>query len=79
MALVTGGYFAIAHLVSGPHLFHFEVVGIIVGMLLLYGRLKGRTLRDGPPRSSDRGVGLVLAIFGLIAIIVGVEGLFTPN
>ena len=81
VALVCGGYFLIMHAVSGPHIFHFEVVGIITGLLLLWGRLRaGRLARGGEvPRSSDRGAGLVVAIFGIIAIIVGIQGLFTPD
>ena len=27
VAMVAGGYYCIVHLTSGPHLFHFEVVG----------------------------------------------------
>ncbi|GLY15585.1 hypothetical protein LWF15_03805 [Kineosporia rhizophila] len=78
VALVTGGYYLIVHLVSGPHLFHFEVVGLAVGVILLWDRLTGRPpLRGqaGPPE----GTALVLAIFGLIAVVVGLQGLFTPN
>ncbi len=63
VALVTGGYYLIVHLVSGPHLFHFEVVGLAVGVILLWDRLTGRPpLRGqaGPPE----GTALVLAIFG---------------
>lgn len=75
VALVTGGYYLIVHLTSGPRIFHFEVVALIVGVLLLADRLRVRA----PPRSSDRGAGLLLAIFGIIAIIVGFQGLFTPN
>ena len=75
-ALVCGGYFLIVHLTSGPHVFHFEVVGIVVGVLLLWERLRvGRALPD----SAARGPGLLLAVFGVIAMIVGVQGLFTPG
>ncbi|WP_460806458.1 hypothetical protein [Micromonospora zhanjiangensis] len=42
VALVTGGYYLIVHLVSGPRVFHFEVVGIAVGVALLWDRLTGR-------------------------------------
>jgi hypothetical protein len=80
IALVTGGYYLIAHAVSGPHVFHFEVVGIGVGLALLWDRLAGRSA----PRADGRadaaaGPALLLAIFGLIAIIVGIQGLFTPD
>jgi hypothetical protein len=52
------------------------VVGIAVGVLLLWDRLRaGRAL----PASDSRGPGLVLAVFGVIAMIVGVQGLFTPD
>jgi hypothetical protein len=79
VALVTGGYYLIVHATSGPHVFHFELVAIGVGVALLWDRLTGRR----PPRLDERGTatgaGLLLAIFGIIAIIVGVQGLFTPN
>lgn len=75
-ALVCGGYFLIVHLTSGPQVFHFEIVGIAVGALLLWERLRiGRALPD----SASRGPGLLLAVFGVIAMIVGVQGLFTPG
>jgi hypothetical protein len=79
VALVTGGYYLLRHAISGPHVFHFEVVGICTGLALLWERLTGRV----PPRLADRGpaagTGLLLAIFGLIAILVGIQGLLTPN
>lgn len=80
VALVAGGYYLIVHLFSGPRLFHFEVVGIGVGVALLWERLTGRQL----PQAEDgqgvaTGLRLLLAIFGLIAIIVGIQGLFTPD
>ncbi|GAB3247857.1 hypothetical protein [Kineosporia babensis] len=78
VALVTGGYYLIVHLVSGPHLFHFEVVGVAVGVILLWDKITGR-----PPLRSQsatpEGAPLILAIFGLIAVVVGIQGLFTPN
>ncbi|MEU4564971.1 hypothetical protein AB0F72_41880 [Actinoplanes sp. NPDC023936] len=84
LALVTGGYYLIVHLVSGPQLFHFEVVGIAVGVILLWDRLTGRRALTaggenpaGPAVLSGRA--LVLAIFGVIAVLVGLQGLFTPN
>lgn len=84
VALVCGGFYLIVHLVSGPHLFHFEVVGIAVGVILLWDRLTGKqplTSREPMRRSAGtpEGATLVLAIFGLIAVVVGIQGLFTPN
>ena len=74
VALVAGGYYLLVHLISGPRLFHFEVVGLAVGVALLWDRLTGR-----PGRSAATGPALLLAILGLIAIVVGVQGLFTPD
>ncbi|WP_229074755.1 hypothetical protein [Actinoplanes sp. DH11] len=139
LALVTGGYYLLVHLFSGPHLFHFEVVGLAVGVILLWDRLTGRhtpttpapglapasSAPGGPsaggsapggsgaggsapggstpggsaPGGSGPGGGpgpaasvsapggqgvlagrtLILAIFGVIAIVVGLQGFFTPN
>jgi hypothetical protein len=103
VALVAGGYFLIVHLVSGPHLFHFEVVGIAVGVILAWERLTGRrplAPATPVPASTTHGAGspeavtaptpapgpadlagpaLLVAVFGVIAIIVGIQGLFTPN
>ena len=77
VALVAAGYYLIVHLVSGP--LHFEMVGIGVGVALLWDPLTGRQRprRDG--RDSATGPALLLAIFGLIAIIVGIQGLLTPD
>src|SRR5581483_3761273 len=49
VALVAGGYYLIVHVFSGPHVFHFEVVGLGVGVALLWTRLTGRqpTTKDG--------------------------------
>lgn len=75
-ALVCGGYFLIVHATSGPRIFHFELVGIAVGVLLLWDRLRaGRAL----PASGASGPGLILAVFGVIAMIVGLRGIFTPD
>lgn len=75
-ALVCGGYFLIVHLTSGPRVFHFEIVGVAVGVLLLWDRLRaGRSL----PASGANGPGLILAVFGVIAMLVGLQGIFTPN
>ncbi|WP_109808550.1 hypothetical protein [Sphingosinithalassobacter portus] len=75
VALVTGGYYLIVHLTTGPHIFHFELVAIGVGLALLWNRITGKA----QPKSGTSGSGLLLAIFGIIAIIVGFQGLFTPN
>jgi hypothetical protein len=79
VALVAGGYFLIVHLTSGPHVFHFEVVGIAVGVALLWDRLTGRATPRADERGDVNGIPLLLAILGIIAMIVGVEGIFTPN
>jgi hypothetical protein len=79
VALVAGGYYLLVHLISGPHVFHFEVVGIGVGVALLWDRLTGRQGRDGEAGGTATGLALLLAIFGLIAIVVGLQGLFTPD
>lgn len=79
-ALVCGGYFLIVHWISGPRVFHFEIVGIAVGVLLLWDRLRaGRLAHRDLPASGAQGPGLVLAVFGIIAMIVGLQGLFTPD
>ena len=80
VALVAAGYWLIVHMVSGPHVFHFEVVGLGVGLALLWERLTGRrpASREGEPTMAT-GPALLLAIFGLIAIVVGIQGLFTPD
>ncbi len=80
IALVCGGFFLIVHLVSGPRVFHFEIVGIAVGVLLLWDRLRaGRLANRDLPASGTQGAGLVLAVFGIIAMIVGLQGIFTPD
>ena len=81
VAMVAGGFYLVVHLISGPRLFHFEIVGIAVGVALLWDRLASR--QQPAPAVADRdgpaGVALLLAIFGLIAIAVGIQGLFTPD
>ncbi|MGC9671145.1 hypothetical protein ACNTMW_31940 [Planosporangium sp. 12N6] len=79
VALVAGGYYLIVHLISGPRLFPFEVVGIGVGTALLWDRLTGRQAPREDRQGTATGPGLLLAVFGFIAIIVGVQGLFTPD
>ena len=81
LALVAGGYYLIVHLFSGPQVFHFEVVGIAVGVILLWDRLTGRKpLATGTPGSDvASGRALLLSVFGVIAIVVGFQGLVTPN
>ena len=79
IALVAGGYYLIVHLTSGPRLFHFELVGIGVGVALLWDRLRGRQEPRADVGGAATGVALLLAIFGIIAIVVGIQGLFTPD
>ncbi|NHK26751.1 hypothetical protein FF098_002365 [Parvularcula flava] len=79
VALVTGGYFLIVHLTTGPHLFHFEVVAIITGVLLLMDRVRAGRNTEDPVGSGASAFTTFVAIFGVIAIIVGFQGLFTPN
>ena len=81
VALVAGGYDLIVTPTSGPHVFHFEVVGIAVGVALLRDRLLRRPVAKGarvqpPPSRADRCSSRLL---GLIAILVGIQGLFTPD
>jgi hypothetical protein len=79
VALVAAGYYLIVHLTSGPHLFHFEVIGLAVGITLLWDRLVGRTATKADAGEEVAGVALLLAILGIIAIVVGIQGLFTPD
>ncbi|WP_245674031.1 hypothetical protein [Actinoplanes rectilineatus] len=79
IALVAGGYFLIVHAFSGPNVFHFEIVGIAVGICLAWERLTGRTPIAPEPGTDATGRWLALGIFGVIAIIVGLQGLVTPN
>jgi hypothetical protein len=79
VALVAGGYYLIVHLTSGPRVFHFEVIGIAVGVALLWDRLTGRPAPEHGAGTVLMGRSLLLAILGVIAIIVGVQGLFTPD
>jgi|SRR4051812_8520847 hypothetical protein len=80
VALVAGGYYLIVHLTSGPHVFHFEVVGIAVGVALLRDRLTRRPIARGASSTTAvEGGSLLLAVLGLIAVLVGIQGLFTPD
>lgn len=79
VALVTGGYYLIVHVVSGPRLFPFELVGIGVGLALTWSRLTGRGKPAGDEPAEPSGRVLLLAVFGLIAVVFGVQGLFTPD
>jgi hypothetical protein len=92
VALVAGGYFLLVHITDGPHIFYFELVGIGVGVALLWDRLRPASGRHSDAPAAAAGTGdvttkaepltgtaLLLAIFGIIAIIVGIQGLFTPN
>lgn len=78
VALVAGGFFLFAHLFGG-YILHFEVVGICVGLLLAWERLTGRRPFGAQAAPSASGVGLIVCIFGIIAILVGLEGLVTPG
>lgn len=78
VALIAGGFFFIVHLIDG-HIWHFEVVAIAVGLLLCWEKFTGKRILDTPGPAEPAGRALVIAIFGVIAIIVGIEGLFTPN
>jgi hypothetical protein len=78
IALVAGGFYLLVHLFSGPRVFHFEVVGILVGLALLWDRIRGRD-RERPAPAALKGSGLLLSIFGIIAVVVGIQGLFTSD
>lgn len=96
VALVTGGYYLLVHLTDGPRVFHFELVGIAIGVALLWDRLRGgRAPKDSTTATpttgstavartrsaveTPTGVALLLAVFGIIAVIVGFQGLLTPD
>lgn len=77
LALVMGGYYLIVHAVNGSHIFHFELVGIAVGVAMLRGRIFPY-VADGRSGLVTGGE-LLLAVFGLIAVVVGLQGLFTAD
>lgn len=115
VALVTGGYYLLVHATDGPRIFHFELVAIAMGVILLWDRLRGRgrggetaagksgagspaagagsadapaigsaggTTAVSRPRAAvaaPTGVALLLAVFGIIAVLVGFQGLLTPD
>ena len=79
VALVTSGYFILVHLTSGPGLLHFEIVGLITGILLLTDRVKAGRNTSDPVGKGASAFTTFVAVFGVIAIIVGFQGLFTPN
>jgi len=97
VALVTAGYYLLVHVSDGPRVFHFEIVGIAIGVALLWDRLRGQrgragsggpaagtagepgTTRTQPAVQAPTGATLLLAVFGIIAIIVGFQGLLTPD
>lgn len=79
VALVASGFYVLVHVTTGPHLFHFELVGIGTGLALLWDRLTGHPEPATVRLRSATGPALLLPIFGLIAIVVGIQGLFTPD
>lgn len=79
VALVAGGFYLIVHVFSGPHVFHFEIVGVAVGVLLVWERLTGRRPPTSAAHGEPAGAALLIAIFGIIAVVVGIQGLLTPG
>lgn len=79
VALVAAGYFLIVHLTEG-RLFHFELVGLAVGLLLLrpVSAASGRRAAPESPVTQEP-LALLVCVLGLIAIVVGLQGLVTPN
>ncbi|GIF13835.1 hypothetical protein [Actinoplanes teichomyceticus] len=78
VALVAAGFYLIVHLVDG-RVRHFEVVGLAVGALLSWERFTGKRILDPPGHTGPAGRALAVAVFGVIAILVGIQGLFTPD
>lgn len=89
VALATGGGYLLIHLLAGPRVYHFEVVGIGVGVALLWDRLTGRAGAPSPAptgrgqtateAAAPTGAALLLAVFGVVAMLIGLQGLFTPD
>ncbi|MFG2043221.1 hypothetical protein [Dactylosporangium sp. NPDC048998] len=79
VALAVGCAYLLTHLLAGPRVFHFEIVGIGVGVALLWERLTGRQRPAPSGTEAPTGAALLLAVFGIIAILVGLQGLFTPD
>ncbi|WP_432991457.1 hypothetical protein [Dactylosporangium sp. CA-233914] len=80
VALAVGVSYLLMHLLAGPRVFHFEIVGIGVGLALLWERLTGRRAPAAPGGGeAPTGAALLLTVFGVIAILAGLQGLFTPD
>lgn len=79
VALVAAGYWFLVHVTSGPHLFHFELVGLAVGVALAWERLTGRPRPGAGAGAAATGPAFLLAVVGVVAVVVGVQGLFTPD
>ena len=79
VALVTGGYYLIVHLVPGPRVFHFEVVGIGVGLALLWGRLTGRSRHASSRRTERPGSACCSRSSASSRSSSVIQGLFTPD
>ncbi|WIM99505.1 hypothetical protein ACTOB_003162 [Actinoplanes oblitus] len=78
IALIAAGFFLIVHLFDG-RILHFEVVGLAVGLLLTWEKFTGRRILGSTGPAEPAGWALAIAIFGVIAVVVGIQGLFTPN
>ncbi|GAA4249392.1 hypothetical protein [Dactylosporangium darangshiense] len=79
VALACGGAYLLMHLLSGGRVYHFEIVGIGVGLALLWERLTGRKTPTTTGPDAPTGAALLLAVFGVVAILVGLQGLFTSD